>query len=224
MSLILDALRKADAERERGALPNLHSQPVHAAAEAPRKASAGANWQWIAFGAAFGLAAAVVWVMMSGRNAPAPSTATANPVPAPQGTAVATPVAPMAVTAPPSPPAAVTNVQDIAEPAPWPPPAERKAPGAAAKGEAPVLTLGNVLTAPPAVYSREQLPPDVRAALPQLGIGGSIYSPDPANRSLIINGRLYREKDRLTEELSLEEIKQRTAIFSIRGYRFEVVF
>ena len=28
MSLILDALRKADAERERGSVPSLHSQPV----------------------------------------------------------------------------------------------------------------------------------------------------------------------------------------------------
>jgi len=35
---------------------------------------------------------------------------------------------------------------------------------------------------------------------------------------------LYREKDRLTQELSLEEIKLRAAIFSFRGYRFEVLF
>ncbi|MGE5714950.1 MAG: general secretion pathway protein GspB [Betaproteobacteria bacterium] len=220
MSLILDALRKADAERERGALPNLHSQPVHASAEAPRKASANPTWLWIAFGAAFGLVGAVVWVWMSSRYTP-PSAAPANP-PAPPSAAVATPVPPVPVTAPPSPPAAVTNAP-IAEPAPWPQPAERKAPGAA-KGEAQVITLGNVLTAPPAVVTREQLPPDVRAALPPLAIGGSVYSSDPATRSLIVNGRLVREKDRLTEDLSLEEIKLRAAIFRFRGYRVEVVF
>jgi len=28
VSLILDALRKAEAERERGSVPSLHSQPV----------------------------------------------------------------------------------------------------------------------------------------------------------------------------------------------------
>jgi general secretion pathway protein B len=127
------------------------------------------------------------------------------------------------MTAPPSPPAAVTNAP-IAEPAPWPSAAERKTAEGATKGEPQVITLGNVLTAPPAVLTREQLPPDVRAALPQLAIGGSVYSPDPANRSLIVNGRLIREKDRLSEELALEEIKLKSAIFRFRGYRVEVVF
>jgi general secretion pathway protein B len=80
---------------------------------------------------------------------------------------------------------------------------------------------------PPAeapVYSREQLPPQIRAEVPQLAIGGSIYSANPAGRSLIVNGQLYRERDRLTHDLSLEEIKLRAAIFSFRGYRFEVLF
>ena len=74
------------------------------------------------------------------------------------------------------------------------------------------------------MYSRDQLPPDIRAALPQFTIGGNAYSPDPSARSLIVNGQLYREKDRLTQELALEEIKLRSAIFSVRGYRFEVLF
>jgi general secretion pathway protein B len=74
------------------------------------------------------------------------------------------------------------------------------------------------------VNSREQLPPDIRTALPQFAIGGSVYSADPTARSLIVNGQLYRERDRLTQELSLEEIKLRAAIFSFRGYRFEVLF
>ena len=85
-------------------------------------------------------------------------------------------------------------------------------------------TLGNVPPGPAPVYSREQLPPDIRAALPQFAIGGNVYSPDPTARSLIVNGQLYRERDRLTQELSLEEIKLRAAIFSFRGYRFEVLF
>jgi hypothetical protein len=35
---------------------------------------------------------------------------------------------------------------------------------------------------------------------------------------------LFRERDRLTQDLSLEEIKLKAAIFSFRGYRFEVLF
>ena len=74
------------------------------------------------------------------------------------------------------------------------------------------------------VVSREQLPPNIRAELPQFAVGGSIYSNNPAARSLIVNGQLYREKDRLTQDLTLEEIKLKAAVFSFRGHRFEVLF
>jgi len=223
VSLILDALRKADAERERGSVPSLHSQPVVApSAGTPSKAKAGPNWLWIAIGIALGLLAAAAWVMI-GRNVPAPSTATANLAPAQPSTPEAMPATPAAVSGPPPPAAASSDAQTVAEPAPWPQAAERKVPRAAAKGDPQVATLGNVTAAVP-IYSREQLPPDVRAALPQFAIGGSVYSADPTARSLIINGQLYRERDRLTQELSLEEIKLKAAIFSFRGYRFEVLF
>ena len=61
MSLILDALRKADAERERGSVPSLHSQPVvPPSAETAPQARARPNWLWIAIGVAVGLAAGVM--------------------------------------------------------------------------------------------------------------------------------------------------------------------
>jgi len=224
VSLILDALRKADAERERGSVPSLHSQPVvsHSVGTLSRP-KVRPNWPWIAVGAALGLVAAATWVM-TGRNAPAPSAVKTNVAPAQPSMLETTPVRPAAVSAPPPPAAAATDAQAIAEPAPWRQPSESKAPRADAKGDTQVKTLGNVLPAEAPVYSREQLPPDIRAAMPQIAIGGSVYSPDPTARSLIVNGRLYRERDRVTQELSLEEIKLRSAIFSIRGYRFEVVF
>jgi general secretion pathway protein B len=223
VSLILDALRKANAERERGSVPSLHSQPVVApSAGAPSKAKAGPNWLWIAIGIALGLVAAAAWVMI-GRDAPAPSAATANLAPAQPNTPVATPAGPAAASVPPPPAAAFTDAQTVAEPAPWRQPEERKVPRADAKDDTQVPTLGNV-PAEARVYSREQLPPDIRAALPQFAIGGSVYSADPTARSLIVNGQLYRERDRLTQELSLEEIKLKAAIFSFRGYRFEVLF
>jgi len=230
VSLILDALRKADAERERGSVPSLHSQPVAPPSPVvPPKPTVRPNWLWIAIGIAVGLAGAAAWVMI-GREAPPPA-AVATPSPE-QAAASATPPAASTPAAPaasaPSLPAAAA---DIAEPAPWPRPDERKpAPRPEAKGDAPVPVLGNVPLAqaqPQAqaqIYSREQLPPDVRAALPQLTIGGSIYSPNPAGRSLIVNGQLFRERDRLTQDLSLEEIRLKAAVFSFRGYRFEVLF
>jgi len=226
MSLILDALRKADSERERGSVPSLHSQPVvSSSAGAQPKPIVRPNWLWIVIGVALGLLAAAVWVMI-GRDAPAPSTATANLTPAqPSAPMVtpATPVGPAAPSAPPPPAAAFSDAQAVAEPAPWRPPEERKVARADAKGDTKVPTLGNVPAEAP-VFSREQLPPDIRAALPQFAIGGSVYSADPTARSLIVNGQLYRERDRLTQELSLEEIKLKAAIFGFRGYRFEVLF
>ena len=232
MSLILDALRKADAERERGSVPSLHSQPVAPpSAEAPPRAKARPNWLWIAIGIAVGLSGAAAWVML-GRDAPPPGTA-ATQAPAPPGASVAPSVAPAApsvmppaVAVAPATPSSGAAAPAVAEPAPWPQPDERKAAARPeAKVDAPVRVLGNV---PPAaeqqVYTREQLPPEIRAALPQFAIGGSMYSPNPAARSLIVNGQLYREKDRMTPDLRLEEVKLKAAVFSFRGYRFEVLF
>lgn len=218
MSLILDALRKADAEREQGSVPSLHSQPVvdpspHATAT-PR---ARPNWLWVAIGVAAGLVASAIWVMVA-RETPVPNSATTNPA-----TSAVTPMASApessAMSVPPPAPAPATG-QPVAEPAPWPQPEQRRTPNADAQRDTSV----QVASATPPVYSREQLPADVRSALPQITIGGSIYSASPAARSLIVNGRLYREGDRVAPELSLEEIKLKSAIFGIRGYRFEVLY
>lgn len=235
MSLILDALRKADAERERGAVPSLHSQPVAPPSTGtPRKPVARPNWLWIAIGVVIGLAGAVTWMMVGSGG---PQTSALPPQAAQPGTSTAAPVAPT-VPAAPAPPVTVApsgvapapaapsgaDSQPVAEPAPWRQPEERKDGRAEAKGAAPpprVLTAPSVETP---VMSREQLPPNIRAELPQFAVGGSIYSPSPAARSLIVNGQLYREKDRLTQDLSLEEIKLKSAVFSFRGYRFEVMF
>lgn len=230
MSLILDALRKADAERERGSVPSLHSQPVAPpSTDAPPKAGARPNWLWIAIGIAIGLVGAAVWVMV-GREGTAPDAAATRAPPPP--TVSSTRSAPPATPGYASPSASVASgttpnagaAPAVAQPAPWPQPDDRKAARPEEKSDAPVRVLGNVLTAETQVYSRDQLPPDIRAALPQLTIGGSIYSPNSAGRSLIVNGQLFRERDRLTQDLSLEEIKLKAAIFSFRGYRFEVLF
>lgn len=233
MSLILDALRKADAERARGSVPSLHSQPVVAPSEATlSEATVVPNWLWIGVGVAVGLVAAATW-MISGRNVSAPSAVSPTALPSTAVPSTIAPAQPSVLAAAPArpvmndpapPPASAVGARDIAEPAPWPQPSDGKSPRAAQKTEMPVRTLGNVPPGQIPVYSREQLPPEVRAALPPIALGGSMYSQQPTARSLIVNGQLFREKDRLTNELALEEIKQRAAIFSFRGYRFEVLY
>jgi general secretion pathway protein B len=232
VSLILDALRKADAERERGSVPSLHSQPVAPkSAVAPRAPAVRPHWLWIGFGAAMGLVGALTWFLVAS-NAPQTTAARMErPQPAAPMASQAAPPAPVAppaasVAPPASPPAAVaqSDGQPIAQPAPWRQPEERREARPEAMVGTPAAPAANAPANEGPVVSRDQLPANIRSELPQFAVGGSIYSSNPAARSLIVNGQLYREKDRLTQDLSLEEIKLKAAVFSFRGYRFEVLF
>ncbi len=51
-----------------------------------------------------------------------------------------------------------------------------------------------------------------------------MYSTNAANRSLVINGQLFRENDQLTADLSLEQIRLKSAVLKYKGYRFEIQF
>jgi general secretion pathway protein B len=106
MSFILDALRRADREREseRGGVPSLYTQAVpppvgnpQADDEAPRP------WLWLAAGLGGGLVVAAVWALWSATPAALPTatetTAPTNPAP----TTEATPAPPPAVAATPTP-------------------------------------------------------------------------------------------------------------------------
>ena len=59
MSYILDALRRADAERERGGVPGLHTQPTPTESDdddAGTRARGLRPWHWVVIGLAGGLA------------------------------------------------------------------------------------------------------------------------------------------------------------------------
>jgi len=236
VSLILDALRRADSERERGAVPGLHAQPVPvAAAEAPPAAQA-TPWQWIAIITGAALVAALVWVIAS-RDAPRQVAAPAVALP-PVAARPAAPPAPVAAapaSAPPvapSPRASLSEPQPVAEPAPWPAqegtrkaPAAEIVPAPAARGaEAKPVLSANAAPAEAPITPREQLPEGIRSQLPPLAVGGSIYSASAADRSVIIDGRILRESDRLTADLTLEQIRPKSAVLRFKGYRFEIGF
>lgn len=215
MSLILDALRKADAERERGAVPGLHAQPVPPLSVEPEPAQEARPVVWIVIGAIVGLASAFA-VYFAGREPPP-----APPPPVAQTPAIVEP-APAAAAAAVAESATPRAAAPLAVPAPWPGseirstgrPAPPATAHAASKPQTP---------APPPI-PRDQLPADIRAELPPLAIGGSMYSTTPANRTLIVDGRLYREGDRVVAGLTLEEIRLKSAVFGYKGHRFEVRF
>ncbi|HKX94443.1 MAG TPA: general secretion pathway protein GspB, partial [Methylibium sp.] len=69
-----------------------------------------------------------------------------------------------------------------------------------------------------------ELPPDLRAQVPTLTVGGAMYSQDAANRMLIVNGQLLREGDQPAPGVVLERIQLKSAVLSVRGTRFEIAY
>lgn len=219
MSYILDALRRADAEREQGSVPGLHAQPVQppSTETRPRAKAQQQPWTWVALGAVAGPLIVLAWFFAArpvtripAEVAPAPPPIAAAPAPVPRASPLEAP-GPVAMPAPVPAPLGEARRTPAAPPQARP----AEAPAPAAVGQA---------AEPPRIAAREQLPDVVRRELPELVAGGSIYSSNPANRSLIINGRLYREHDPLGPDLSLEEIRLKSAVLRFKGYLFEIRF
>lgn len=202
MSYILDALRRADAERERGGVPGLHTQtmaePGDEADIAPR-ARGLKPWHWLAIGLAGGLAVAIAWSWRG--EEPPPPVAVLPPAPPPPALPAAPAPAPVAVAEAPAAPAGPVAIAPM-----------RAAPAASSATPAPI----------PRIASLAELPPELRSGLPALAFGGSIYSGTPANRLLIVNGQLMHEGESLGPGVTLEQIKPKAAVLNIRGQRFEI--
>ncbi len=235
MSYILEALRKAEAERHRGAVPDLHAQMLPAGAASAEAAPARSTLPlWLGAAALLAAAGAAAWVLLGRQQAPA-SVVTSAPAPPPAAL-------PQRVEPPPpaaSPASAPTPAAVAAAPEKAPAPArksqpavKREGPTAAAKAAArPAPRSPKADSAPPppvepAVPARvpalAELPGDLRQQVPALTIGGSVYSPQASARMVVVNGQVFQEGNALTPELKLEQIRPKSAVFSIRGTRFEV--
>lgn len=262
MSYILDALKRADAERERGAVPGLHAQP----AALPLPDEAGSTplppWAWGLGGLGFALLGMVAWSLW--RDDPAP------PVPAsPQPQAIApaqTPPAPAGLLPPqqadrlpqgearpvvrdqaPAPQARSPQPSDTPEQAPADARRPRqeaaqpaREPAAAVTSRTTTRSAGPSETQAPAasgstpaditalptsrLLAQHELPDHVRRQLPNLVIGGAMYSENPANRMLVINSQLFHEGDKLGQDLTLEEIKLKSAVLRYKTWRYSVSY
>jgi general secretion pathway protein B len=247
MSYILDALRKADAERERGTVPGIHAQPTFAGGPQSPSPRGTQPWVFVLGGVAVLLLVIVAVLVWRGGGSDAKPTVAALPAPsaaplpaapvAPAPSAAATPV--VVATAPTTPAPAVTQ-RPAAPPRAEPAPVVRKpkptpvAPAAMpAQASAPVST--NAAAPVPSVpapaesaeskiYTINELPDDIRRQLPSLTIGGSVYSPVAANRILFINGQVIHEGDVVAPGVVLQQIRMKLAVLTIKGYRYSVPF
>lgn len=204
MSFILEALKKADAERDRGAVPDLHAQGLlpEAAFEA-EPAGRARPWLWLAAGVVLALFAGGVWQWMAADSAPpaapvaaapvaaAPAPAVAPPIPAPAAVA---PAAPASIAAPVAAAPAAPKT-DSARPAPKgthePASARREAKAppptpAETAGKADASHRGGLVATAPAARRNEAAQPPAEqpaaAATTSAARSGATASPSPPSK------------------------------------------
>lgn len=225
MSYILDALKRADAQRERGQVPGLNAQPAPVATAPTARRRLG-WWIGLACSAVAVAAGALYWQADSTQAAPAPSTA---PGPAPSPAPVSAPAVvqvPAAVAAP-APLPATTPVPGVQQRPSLPPPSVVRPPAAQPAAAAPARPVplqrreaASAAAAP--VPALGELPEDIRRTVPKLVVSGSVYSSNPSQRILIVNGQVLNEGATLAPDLVLESIGAKSAVLSLRGTRFRL--
>jgi general secretion pathway protein B len=234
MSYILEALKKAQAERQLSSAPTIHALPIQAAPAAMSAAARTPLWIGLGVGVLVIAGAAAMWW----RQAPPPVTVVAAaPVqPAPVAVAVPLPQAPVVVAQPAPPPVVVAQpapppvvvapVAPVAPPKPLPlpraqpvvvaPPAPKPAPEPAPVAAAPAPE--DILP-----FARD-LPESMRIGLPQVAFGGYMYSKNPADRLLLIDKVLRHEGEEVAPGLVLEKLLPKAAVMNFRGTRYRVAY
>jgi general secretion pathway protein B len=237
MSYILDALKKSEQQRHRGAAPSLLAAQV--TDPAPRQPAL----------LLYGVAAAVLLVVGVAIGLLRPWQASA-PAPQPVAVKAPEPVAPPPAPAPapapvsvgitinaerpppvPSTPAAPPPAGDVPmAPAPAAAtPAQGVAPKPAAIPEKPAASpapaapagAGPAGAVPerPAVTQGE-LPVAIQQQIPKLSILFHLYAANPRDRLVGINDRMLHEGDTVEPGLVLEQITPDGMILNYKGYRF----
>ncbi|HVE55029.1 MAG TPA: general secretion pathway protein GspB [Ramlibacter sp.] len=224
MSYILDALRKADAERERDPSRGIHAQVATLPLEA---ASRGAPWGWLAFGAA---AVAAGGAYLAWPTAPVPRPVPVLPAP---GFVLEAPrqpvVVPIAAAVVPAAPAPVVATAPAAERAQVKaaPAAVPKAPVPDAAPAVPAMAEPSVPAAVPAqerIVAVGELPADVQRELPKLTISGGVHSENAAQRMLVVGGQVKGEGAELAPGVVLEQIRARSAVLRFKGFRYSIPY
>jgi len=210
MSYILDALNRADTERERGAAPSLHSR--HSMPDAlPKTASVSFLQAWRVFEAValVGVAGLGWWWWQASPQQPPQTIAHSTPVPA------IVPVAPVFV---PAVQAVAPVSAPVAAAASLPAPSVPVGPVAKARAAASGAASAPLVKLP----LLSELPDSLRSQLPKITINGSVYSEQASQRLLLVNNLVLNEGAEVSKELRLERIQPHSSEFSFRGTRFRL--
>ena len=230
MSYILDALRRAESERDRGQVPGLNAQP----APGPPTATPTRPIAWVpalVLGLGLLLLAALAWWAW-----PRGTVTTPAPVPANTGAAVPDAMAsavPAAVVTLPAPAATAPGPVATPEPLPLPvvvsappppPPLPLPSPRSATLPSPATSTPAAEPTSGPRTVRLADLTAQQRRDWPPLTLGGAVHSDNPASRFIIVNGQLVREGEEAAPGVTVERIDARAAILRWRDLRVELPF
>lgn len=239
MSLILEALKKSEAQRRLGEMPNLGT-PVTATRRRRKPLP------WLAAAVVLVLAAAGGWRYLRPPAPQAPTPPIENrtpPITVTQADGAAHSPPPAQRSAPKpvasTPPASVASAAPSAAKnetapapaatvAPRPIPPSVAIPAAPASPPAPVSVPAPAVAVPapapasaPAandVPALNDLPSDLRNALPALPITMQVYSPDPKRRFVIIDGTRVVEGESV-RGVSVQEIRPNGLVLEFQGHR-----
>ncbi len=229
MSFILDALRRAEAQRERGQVPGLHSQPGATAipdGPAPRSRASVVGLLGVLC-AALTVALVTLWWWRGPAPLPAPvapvTTASAPPLADTPSVAPAASAAgaiasqPASATPPPAPkPAPVARIDRT----PAAPPVATKAPRAARPEAASAASTP--ASAPMPLLATSELPEPWRSTVTRLGVSGAVHSSDPTQSFVMVGGLLAREGDRVAPDVTIERIGPRATVLRAGPHRVEI--
>jgi general secretion pathway protein B len=234
MSYILEALKKAQAERQLGATPTIHAPTLDGIAARETQST---PWKPLALAvgaiAVVGVAA-LLWRQHETPPAVAATASTAPPAATPPAAPLVMPAAPAVVavrSAPSEPPAAapvpapaVTVAASVPAPsvvaATVPPtPAHKPAPDAAKPAK-----VAAVEPQEEPAQLRSELPEPIQRSIPPIAMGGYMYSKNPADRLLLIDKVLRHEGEEVAPGLVLEKLQPKAAVFTFKGYRYRVPY
>ena len=228
MSLILDALRKSEAERQRGKSPDLFASTPGLPMPLRERLRL---WPVLVF---LLLLLASAWVIWRGESRRTESETDTSPAATPQAAAGVQAIEPLdeappsaAATphpqpiAPPAPPAAAPTPDAFRQPA-----STASAPSAVAEHPEPAIALPDrpPPTAPADSPTEESLPSvavldtATRAALPPLKLSMHVYGQEAAKRFAIIDGKRVSEGSLLGSGV-VEAIRRDGVVLNVNGQR-----
>ncbi|HVL76729.1 MAG TPA: general secretion pathway protein GspB [Noviherbaspirillum sp.] len=204
MSYILDALKRAEAERIAGVAAPAPLPSAYAAPPATRRL---AHRFALPLGAALlaGLIGAAAFVLRADPTTEAPPAEVLPAVAEPQAPAAS---AEASIIPPPSGPSPIVR-------APAPPVR------AAAPARSPAPPAQTVSARP---GTMRDLPEAIQREIPPLVIGGYLYAANPADRTVLINQRLRREGDEIAPGLVLESLQPDGMVLNYRGHRYRSTY